>query len=309
MLENYHSWIDFVENPLYKEMGVELSVLREDKIHPVISGNKWRKLKYNLEEARRLGHDTLLSFGGAFSNHIAALAEAAREHGFKSIGVIRGEELKVLNPTLERAQACGMQLHFVDRESYRRKAEPEFLNTLTKELGAFMMIPEGGSNDLGVKGCEEILFDQTEGFQVICSAVGTGATLAGLIKTAKEHQKVLGFPALKNTGFLEEDIAGFLGEGVPSSWELVSDYHFGGYAKVNDTLIAFINQFHEKHGIPLDPIYTGKMFFGIHEMITTGAFPAGTKILAVHTGGLQGIKGINKRLQHKGIRISYDETA
>ena len=308
MLENYHSWIDTIEDTQYALKGVSLSMLREDKVHPIISGNKWRKLKYNLVEAKSKGFNTILSFGGAFSNHIAAVAEAASKFGFKSIGVIRGEKTAILNPTLNAAVENGMQLEFVDRESYRNKSDELFIEDLRAKLGEFYLIPEGGSNELGVKGCEEILYNQTAEFDVITIALGTGATMAGLVRSTKDHQKVLGFPALKNGDFLKEEVSSFAKVDF-DNWDLNLDYHFGGYAKVNEGLIDFMNVFHKNHGIPLDPIYTGKMMYGLNDLILKGYFEEGTKILAVHTGGLQGIKGMNNRIQQKGIRISYDETA
>ncbi|KAA5826197.1 1-aminocyclopropane-1-carboxylate deaminase/D-cysteine desulfhydrase [Algibacter amylolyticus] len=281
---------------------VELYIKREDAIHPFVSGNKYRKLKYNLLEAKKHNYDTMLTFGGAFSNHIAAVAAAGKGSGLKTIGVIRGEELaeKVAsNATLSFAKANGMDFKFVSRETYRSKTNPEFLEALKKEFGSFYHIPEGGTNAFAIKGCEEILTPEDSKFNYICTAVGTGGTISGLINCLKPSQQVLGFPALKGD-FLKEDISKFANK---SNWELITDYHFGGYAKINEALIAFINTFKQDYGIALDPVYTGKMLFGILDLIEKGYFPEGSKILAIHTGGLQGIAGMNAVLKKKNLPI------
>jgi 1-aminocyclopropane-1-carboxylate deaminase len=281
---------------------ISLVIKREDVLHPEVSGNKFRKLKYNLIAAKEQCADTLLTFGGAFSNHIAATAAAGKEFGFNTIGIIRGDELtdKVAeNPTLSFAQQCGMQFKFISRQQYRKKMNPDFLAQLKNEFGNFYMLPEGGTNDLAIKGCEEILTEEDENFDCICVAVGTGGTIAGLINSAKKHQKILGFPALKGD-FLRNEISLLTSN---KNWQLMTNYHFGGYGKINDKLITFINQFKEEANIPLDPIYTGKMLFGIIDLIRKDYFKKGSKIVAVHTGGLQGILGINMKLQQKGLPI------
>jgi 1-aminocyclopropane-1-carboxylate deaminase len=291
-----------IDHPLLREKGVTLYIKREDTIHPLISGNKYRKLKYNLVEAKNQGHSTLLTFGGAFSNHIAAVACAGKEHGFHTIGVIRGEELQDQwqhNPTLALAHAQGMRFHFVSREDYRQKEEASFLESFKKLFGDFYLLPEGGTNDLAVKGCAEILTESDATFDVICCAVGTGGTVAGLINASQKYQKVLGFPALKGD-FLNTSIGHFAHN---DWWQLVTDYHFGGYAKVTGELIHFINDFKNKTGIPLDPIYTGKMLFGIFDLVNQEVFPRNTQILAIHTGGLQGIQGMNLALKKKNLPL------
>ncbi|WP_303319114.1 pyridoxal-phosphate dependent enzyme [Flavivirga abyssicola] len=282
--------------------GVELFIKREDEIHPFVSGNKYRKLKYNLLEAKKKGFKTLLTFGGAFSNHIAAVASAGNLLGFKTIGVIRGEELenKILdNETLSFAKQNGMQFKFVSREAYRNKTSEAFLAKLKDTFNDFYLIPEGGTNALAVKGCEEILTETDKAFDYICCAVGTGGTISGLINCSKLSQQVLGFPALKGD-FLQQDISKFV---TKTNWDLITDYHFGGYAKINDELVAFINTFKELNKIPLDPVYTGKMMFGVFDLINKGYFKKGSKILAIHTGGLQGIKGMNRVLKNKNLQI------
>ena len=277
---------------------ITLTVKRDDLIHPFVSGNKFRKLKYNLLEAKNQKNSTLLTFGGAYSNHIAAVAYAGFEQGFKTIGIIRGEELmdKIdSNPTLKFAQEHGMQFKFVSRDAYRLKNETSFIDALKQEYGAFYLIPEGGTNSLAIKGCEEILTDTDAQFDYICCAVGTAGTISGLINSALPHQKVLGFPALKGE-FLQDEICTFVKN---KNWQLVHAYHFGGYGKVNNSLIAFMNEFYRQTQIPLDPIYTGKMVFGILDLIEKKYFPDHSKILFIHTGGLQGIKGINQILINK----------
>ena len=291
-----------IDMPLLREKGIHLYIRREDTIHPLISGNKYRKLKYNLLEAKKQGKDTLLTFGGAFSNHIAATACAGHEQGIKTIGVIRGEELQDNwqdNPTLTLAHEHGMQFHFVSRADYRLKSEPLFIQNLKDRFGDVYVLPEGGTNDLAVKGCMEILTEEDTIFDYICCAVGTGGTVAGLINAARPHQTVLGFPALKGD-FLIEEIRTFVHN---DRWKLVTDYHFGGYAKVDRPLIDFINLFKSKTGIPLDPIYTGKMLFGIFDLVKQDVFPKGTRILAIHTGGLQGILGMNLVLEKKNLPL------
>lgn len=288
--------------PLLQEKGISLSVKREDTIHPLISGNKYRKLKYNLLEAKRQNFRTLLTFGGAYSNHIAATAYAGKIHGFKTIGVIRGEELKekwLDNPTLFQANKNGMTFHFTNRQSYQLKESESFLNRLRLKFGSFFVIPEGGTNSLAIKGCEEILTENDKEFNFISCCVGTGGTIAGLINSSNSNQRILGFPALQGD-FLKDDIRKFAQN---ENWKLISDYHFGGYAKVDKSLVCFMNDFRSKTGIILDPIYTGKMFYGLFDRITKDYFLPGTKVLAIHTGGLQGIIGMNNILKKKNLPL------
>ena len=281
---------------------ISLHIKREDLIHPFISGNKFRKLKYNLLQAKAENQETLVTFGGAFSNHIAAVAFAGKEQGFKTIGIIRGDELRDKiseNPTLKFAEDCGMQFEFVSREEYRQKSEIPFLENLKLKFGDFYLIPEGGTNELAIKGCEEILTKSDAEFDYICCAIGTGGTISGIINSLLPHQKVLGFPALKGD-FLKEEICNFVQN---QNWELITDYHFGGYGKVNEDLITFINRFYADYQVPLDPIYTGKMVFGVIDLIQKNYFPTKSKILLIHTGGLQGIQGMNLKLIKKQLPI------
>ncbi len=296
MFANTNSKIQHI--PFENPQGIQLFIKREDLLHPHISGNKYRKLKYNLIEAKRLNKKAILTFGGGFSNHIAATAYAGKVNNLKTVGVIRGEELKdkiESNPTLHFAQSCGMEFSFVTREAYRQKTSLEFTNSLASKFGDFYTIPEGGTNNLAIKGCEEILTEDDKIFDYICCSVGTGGTISGLINASERHQKVLGFSALKGD-FLNQDICKFAKH---SNWDLIFDYHFGGYAKINSELITFINAFKKDYGIPLDPIYTGKMMYGFLDLIQKGYFNKNSKILMIHTGGLQGIAGMNQRLKQK----------
>lgn len=297
-----HSINQLVELPLLAKKQITLVLKREDLLYPLISGNKYRKLKYNLVEARERSHETLLTFGGAFSNHIAATAYAAKEKGLNAIGVIRGEELKDSwreNATLLKAHEDGMVFKFVSRQEYRLKKEESYIAALTKEFGEFYLVPEGGTNNFAVKGCEEIITKEDTNFDFICASVGTGGTVSGIINSSFSHQKVLGFSALKGN-FLKDDIKTIANN---DRWNLITDYHFGGYAKVSQELIEFINDFKEDTSIPLDPIYTGKMIFGLLDMVKRNTFAVDTKILAIHTGGLQGIAGMNSVLKKKNLPL------
>ena len=292
-----------IELPILTQKNVELYIKREDEIHPFVSGNKFRKLKYNLAEAQKQNQTTLLTFGGAFSNHIVATAVAGNLNGFKTIGIIRGEELandlnKTLaeNATLREAQKHGMTFKFISRTAYRDKENSDFLNNLKTEFGDFYLIPEGGTNQLATKGCEEILTNQDAIFDYICLAVGTGGTISGVINSLQSHQKCIGYPALKGD-FLHKEIRRYVKS--DDNWALQTDYHFGGYAKYNEALIRFINDFKSQTKILLDPVYTAKMMFGILDMIENNYFPKVSKILAIHTGGMQGIAGFNNKLASK----------
>ena len=254
-------------------------------------------MKYNLEAAVQQNHATLLTFGGAYSNHIYATAAAGKRLGFRTIGIIRGEAYDELNPTLQFASDCGMQLEYVDRTTYRNKTSEEYINSLNKKYGRFYLLPEGGSNILALKGCAEIVKEIDHGFDIISCACGTGATLAGIIHGLETGQKAIGFPVLKGAGFLSDEIKNFLqqaGSEASAHWQLNTDYHFGGYAKTTTELWAFIEQFKKDFDVPLDGVYTGKMFYGLFDLIKKGYFPKGSRIIAIHTGGLQGNLGFNK---------------
>ena len=266
---------------------VQLTVKRLDLIHPQISGNKFFKLKYNLLEAKQQNLNQVLTFGGAYSNHIAATAYAAHYFGFQSIGVIRGEELakQAFNPTLQTAQDFGMQLHFVSRAEYRLRHELEYLQQLKQRYPNTLIIPEGGTNQLAIQGTKEILSaDDRENYDVICCAVGTGGTIAGIIESSSDQQHILGFSALKGD-FLKYDIQQWTNK---TNWSLTDEYCCGGYAKTNSELLQFMQQFEQQYAVPLEQVYTAKMMMGLFDLIQQGNFPVNTRILAIHTGGLQG---------------------
>lgn len=299
VLDESHSVIQKIG---WGRQDIQLHIKREDLLHPEISGNKYRKLKYNIEQAKKENKDTLLTFGGAYSNHILAVSALGKHTGLNTIGIIRGEEFcsKVdENPTLSSAQENGMQLKFVSREEYRGKTEKNYLTKLKEKFGDVYFLPEGGTNTLAIKGCEEILNDASDHFNYLCCPVGTGGTVSGIINCSKPSQQVLGFSALKGD-FLKLEIGNFVNK---DNWKLVTDYHFGGYAKMNEGLIDFINYFKMQHSILLDPIYTGKMMFGIFDLAEKGYFPPNSQILAIHTGGLQGILGANQKLRNKKKRL------
>jgi 1-aminocyclopropane-1-carboxylate deaminase len=264
-------------------------------MHPQINGNKWFKLKYNLVEAQEKNLSTILTFGGAYSNHIYATAAAGNIFGLRTIGVIRGEENSPLNSTLQFAVTQGMELVYIDRQTYKQRHTEELQNQLKQRFGKVFIIPEGGCNLNGMRGCIEIL-ETIEGFNTICLACGTGTTLAGITLSLNQAQKVIGFPVLKGGDFLNQDINDLLKNYLnsdlptpinsPAPWQLISDYHFGGYAKINNKLKLFCQDFQEQHHIPLDYIYTGKMFYGVMDLIAKGFFES-ESLLLIHTGGLQ----------------------
>lgn len=306
--ESAHPIIHQLQDKILDAAEVSLSVLRLDLINPTVSGNKWYKLKYNLQQAHSEGLNTLLTFGGAFSNHIHATAAAGKQYEFKTIGVIRGEQSEPLNPTLKFAASQGMQLHFISREAYRQKTKIQFIEKLHQQFGPFYLIPEGGTNLLAVRGCSEILPRELE-FDVISCCVGTGGTIAGLLVSLAGQKQLLSFPALKGGDFLRSDIdaltKNYHGR-IYSNYRLITDYHFGGYARANSDLVNFINEFYRKHQMLLDPIYNGKLFYGLFDLVERGYFPPRTQLLAIHSGGLQGIAGFNQRYKNKNLCILED---
>lgn len=282
---NYDNIILQSIQPAWLPDHLEAAMLRLDLLHPEISGNKWFKLKYNLAAARAAGKTHIVTFGGAWSNHIAATAAACQAASLPCTGIIRGEAAPVLSRTLQQAQQYGMQLRFVSREAYRQKESTDWERLFPNSF----IIPEGGHNAAGARGCKEILpLVPYQNFTHIACAVGTGTTLAGLINSALAQQEVLGFVALKGAGYLQEEVAQLLEPAVPAKWRLVHDAHLGGYARVTPELTSFINNFYRETKIPLDIIYTGKMALGVQKLVQEGYFPAGSRLLLIHTGGLQG---------------------
>jgi len=298
--------------PMFFGDEVHVSILREDLLDTEVSGNKWRKLKYNVLQASQLKHDTLLTFGGAFSNHIAATAAAGKQFGFKTIGVIRGEE-DIDNPTLQRAKANGMTLYFVDRSTYREKETEEFKADLHDRFGVFYLVPEGGANYWGINGCMEILQPEHNEFDVVIGACGTGTMIAGALLSAPSSMKVIGVPVLKGN-FMRDEIIKHL------RWYLMDDtavqdhlnqltiwenQHHGGYGKCPDALQVFIKKFYKTTGIPLDGVYTSKVMHAVSQAVLKGNFEKGTKILVIHSGGIQGNEGLNYRLKANLPLVSH----
>ena len=293
---NLPSPVTQIKTPLLIEKKIKLFIKRDELIHPIIQGNKWRKLKYNLIEAHKINANTLLSFGGAYSNHLHALAYAGKQLGIKTIGIIRGEAPQVLNPCLQDMKNWGMQLKFVKRIDFKRKNSAEYINNLKQQLGDFYSIPEGANNALGKKGCAELLEELHEPYDIICCEVGSGTMLSSLIQNDNTpHTQYLGFAVMKNPQ-LDDDISNSLkilddSTRQQPAWKINHAYHFGGFAKTTDELNHFIKTFKQQHNIQLEPVYSGKMLWGIFDLISKDHFKPDTKILAIHGGGLQGLRG------------------
>lgn len=279
--------LEYLPDDCLGEKGVHIWLKRDDLIHPEVPGNKWRKLKYNLAEADKQKHDTLLTFGGAYSNHIRATAAMGRYRGLSTIGVIRGEQHLPLNPSLAYAVNQGMQLRYMDRSTYRRKSDTDVIADLRQEFGPFYLLPEGGTNELAVYGCAEIPAEIEMDFDVICCPCGTGGTLAGIAGGLESEQRAIGFSALKGGEFLAKDVAGLQLRAFGASsdnWEIEYDFHFGGFAKKTSRLDAFIAEFSRRNGFTLEWVYVAKMMYGIYELAERGDFCPGTRIIAVITG-------------------------
>ncbi|MEU0507867.1 MULTISPECIES: 1-aminocyclopropane-1-carboxylate deaminase/D-cysteine desulfhydrase [Amycolatopsis] len=264
--------------------GIRVHLKRDDLVHPELPGNKWRKLKYNLAAAREQGHTRLLTFGGAYSNHLRAVAAAGHHYGFETVGAVRGEEHQPLNDSLAYAVSRGMRLTYLDRTTYRRKTEPDVLARLTDEFGPCYVVPEGGSNGLGVRGCAELPAEIDTDFDVICCACGTGTTLAGIAAGLTGDQRALGFAVLNGGRFLDDEVRHLQQEAFgrdTGNWAIDYDFPFRGYAKRTPELDAFTRDFKARHGITLDWVYEAKMMYGLFERIASGAFPPGTTVVAV----------------------------
>ena len=281
-------------DPLLDEYQIELWIKRDDLLHPIISGNKWRKLKYSLDHALSLGSDTLISMGGTYSNHLHALAYAGKILGLKTKAFIRGEQPTTLTTTLIDIQNWGMELSFVSRSDYKLLRQYKNCHDLPALKRSQYWVPEGGAQILALKGVAELINEIDITYNILCVPCGTGATLAGIINAAPEKASIWGFAALKNAAFLESDVASLLPKISSDNWKVNLDYHFGGFAKKSTELLDFIKNFEDKTGIPLESVYTGKMLFGIYDLITKHTFKPGQRIIAIHTGGLQGKRGFTK---------------
>lgn len=286
-----------------QQKSIRLFLKRDDLLNPLnqkgavlYSGNKWRKLKYNLPPFLAEPEKPILSFGGAFSNHLYALGTIASHFQLSAIGIVRGEANAQKNPTLSHCLEQGMQLHFVSREEYRRRNDPVYLNELKHQFGEFHLLPEGGSNTRALTGCIELVQEVREvvDFSHICAAVGTGSTLAGIILGLQPSEEAMGVAALKGN-FLQKEVADFLGDTSNTNWSINNDYHFGGYARHKPPLLDFMRSFYQTHQVKLDPVYTSKMLFAVYDLIRNDHFKEGNTIVAVHTGGLQGLAGFRNQ--------------
>lgn len=276
-----------LNNPCFDQQGIELWIKRDDLLHPIISGNKWRKLKYSLAHALSLDMNTLISMGGIYSNHLHALAYAGKLLGLQTVGIIRGEPLSILTPTLRDAQHWGMVLRFVSRTEYRALRHYKTFDSFPDLKPQQYWLPEGGAHTLALQGVAELVDEINMAYNTLCVPCGTGTTLAGIASAVNDNIAVLGFAALKNADFLYADVARLLLQ-PRNNWQINQAYHFGGYAKTNASLLAFIEDFELQTKIPLEAVYTGKMLYGLYELIQQGYFKPGQRIIAVHTGGLQG---------------------
>lgn len=275
------------------QQGLELFIKRDDLIDREVSGNKWRKLKYFYLDAKEKGFSKWATFGGAFSNHIAATAAFGKKSGMETIGFIRGEESSIKNSTLTKAHENGMKLVFLNRKEYKEIRENGF-KELEQKYPQHYFIPEGGYGILGTLGCKELVSEINQEFDYIACACGTSTTLAGISRGLSENQKAIGFPVLKEGNYLWESLKNL--NAITDKIELQTSYHFGGYAKINTELVDFIHDFYSRSKIPLDLVYTGKMMFGLFDLIRKNHFQNGTKILTLHTGGLQGNEGYRERV-------------
>jgi 1-aminocyclopropane-1-carboxylate deaminase len=295
--------LDRLNDPDLNTAGVEVSVLRLDLIHPQLSGNKWFKLKKNLAYAKQQGYRGLLSFGGVWSNHIHALAWLGRHEGIPTIGLIRGEKpQKFTSATLQDAESWGMELQYVSRSEYRLRNDQTWLRQLAKQYPDYHIVPEGGGNTLGVEGCREIstiIESCTSGvYDLVCCACGTGSTLAGIACSLPADKEVIGIPVLKGGEGLANAVRSYIPDELLQScarWWLYPDYHFGGYARFDAELVRFMRRFEQINDIPIEPVYTGKLIYGAYDLIRIGVIKRGSRVVVLHTGGMQGLRGTKDR--------------
>ena len=283
-----------LKSNLYRDKRIRVSMLRLDEIHPIISGNKLFKLYYFLDEAKNSSHKKIITFGGAFSNHLAATAFACSKMNLKSIGIVRGEKPAMLSHTLLFCLDHGMELQFISRENYKRINEKDFLDGLKEQHGEHVLIPEGGFSIKGKEGAALITqtFDSS-GFTHVCMAIGTATTFAGIIDGSRDQYEIIGFSVLKNMNDIHKRLLA-LEVNSSKKYSFIADYHFGGYAKKTDELISFINEFYLRQKVPLDFVYTAKMMFGVNDLVQKNYFPPGSNMLCIHTGGLQGNQSLRE---------------
>ena len=280
--------VEPIQHPLLEEHGFPIYIKRDDLIHPIISGNKWRKLKYTLLHALKHGNDHLISMGGAYSNHLHALAYVGYKLNIKTTGLIRGEQPKQESETLSDLRKWGMTLEFINRKAFKELRKHRAFNAPPAKQYNGFWIPEGGASEYALKGIAEIVTEIEMEYDTLTLACGTGTTLAGIAKTLPEGKRVSGFSSLKGGGFLEKDVKKLIKQNSITNWSINFDYHFGGFAKTTDELLSFIEDFQTQTNIPLEPIYNGKMLFGLFDLIKNEKLKKGQKIIAIHTGGLQG---------------------
>lgn len=289
------SLLNPLNDPLFKQHQIKVWLKRDDLLHPIISGNKWRKLKYSLNHGLLLGKNTFVSMGGAYSNHLHALAFTGKLLNIKTRAFIRGEQPKHLNPTLRDLLNWGMSLEFISRSDYSALRVYKNYDSLPDLKNNEYWLPEGGALTFALQGVNELVTEIKQPFEWICCPCGTGTTLAGIIQAVPEQTQVLGISALKGGGFLNDEVKQWLPEPIKSqkNWQINPHYHFGGFAKTKPILFDFIHQFEQTQGITIEPVYSGKMLFALYDLISQGYFKAGASIIAVHTGGLQGKRGFN----------------
>jgi 1-aminocyclopropane-1-carboxylate deaminase len=300
--------LERINLPIIQKANIALWIVRADLIHPLASGNKFYKLAPTLEYAKQRNIKHLVSFGGAFSNHIHALALSAQAHGFSSIGIIRGEPEYQNNPTLRDAKEAGMQLEFVDRKTYKRRYEQEYLQQLQQRYPNALIIPEGGSNQYAIEGCMQFAEEINSIIQpdIVTVAAGTGATVAGLACGTNAKQRTIAYAVLKDKT-LNQRIQGFINNQDETAKVTIEQADFGGYAKLNKELLDFILGWLDKTDILLDPIYTGKMGMRLMQQIKAAEYKQGTTIAMVHSGGLQGWRGMQQRVIHLDGQKSWDK--
>ena len=291
------SELQTIHHPLFQQHQLSVQIKRDDLIDPIVSGNKWRKLKYNLRHVKAKGYKGIISFGGAYSNHIHALAYACFQHSINAIGIIRGEDHYAENFTLSQAKKWRMNLHFVDRMTYRQRDNSEYLQYLAKQYPDHFIIPEGGSNALALEGVAEVcaeLNQQTQ-YDTLITPVGSAGTISGLISGDKNQHNILGIAVLKQQGYLETEVKNLLkasNHHLTGNWQILNNYHDGGYAKFTPENLKILQDFSTKTDVPFEPIYSGKMVLALLDLIRTGYFKPHHRIVLLHTGGLQGLGGL-----------------
>jgi len=295
IIDESHVTIQPLKNEWYNDKVAAVDMLRLDLVHPVVSGNKWYKLRLNMKHALESGFKSIVTFGGGYSNHLIATAFTAKMFGLKSAGIVRGK-YPVLTPTLRACEEQGMELIFVSQEDYENKHEPEWAQSLVAHFDEIFIIPEGGANEWGRAGAGLIERFIDDSYTHVAVSVGTATTLIGLRNKLGLHQRLLGFAPMKQGAYLNGYITEHLADGKTSNWQLRDDWHFGGFGKWNDELVSFINNFYRINHIPLDIVYTSKMMYGIEQMLIKDLFVKEDRLLCIHTGGLQGNTKVQSKL-------------